>query len=255
MVKNILTAMFAGPAAFAVLAKLDDRLNFNPIIERIVLNFDHFYRGVWTSISSFVNLDLSQFSNLLSLIVLLFCTVAMNLMRGARKSYISARVRGAEEKRNEYLARTFTALVAFLFLMFTCVIFSVPQLIPAMTLLEGTLNLSKDSLRDYKQTRNKKQRVFACLNLTALVMAYLTILPFATYATISINSPEIESDIQWWVIALFCYPLSILFYLAIKYCKQSLANIAYWVIGVFLVNWVSVIALPVTSEYLDRIGV
>ena len=71
--------MFSAPAALSILAKLDDRLDFRPILERIVLNFKKFSEEFWHYIGLLIEIDLGFISNYLSFLALSIFPVLISL--------------------------------------------------------------------------------------------------------------------------------------------------------------------------------
>jgi len=252
VILRILKIMLGGPAALALLAKLDDRLNFNPLLERIILNFETFYIGIWSSVSDYLGVDLTPFASLLTIITLLIVPVTFNAVRRATSAVSNDT---SEATLFETRIRIFNGIMAVAFLVYVLVIFQLSPLIPAIGMIGGLITYGDNfKVRCSKET-TKRGRIWAKFPTLALAMAYACILPFAVYAAIKSSNPGSSLDIRWWMLPMFCYPLTFLFWYATEKCTEALANVALCVLGIVLINWFSVTAIPSVSAYLDQIGV
>ncbi|SDF07720.1 hypothetical protein SAMN05421720_13012 [Rhodospira trueperi] len=112
--------MFSAPAGLSILAKLDERLDFLPLVERIILKFKTFSMAFWSFISSIINVDLTFVNVYLSFLALSFIPVILSVrMIGTvnafpymtelarRKKEIEARHRTEIKEIEEYLDKKF----------------------------------------------------------------------------------------------------------------------------------------------------
>ena len=71
---------FGVPAGLALLSKLDERLDFGPILERVVLKFNVVSEYAWSAIGSFIDRDLSAYHGLLSFFALSFGLILRSII-------------------------------------------------------------------------------------------------------------------------------------------------------------------------------
>ncbi|MGQ7845624.1 hypothetical protein ACUNV4_14160 [Granulosicoccus sp. 3-233] len=194
-----LGVLLGGPTAFAALAEIDDRLELNPILERIVLNFDTFQESAWSDISHFLNLDidLTKFASLLTITTLLFMPVVIDVVK--RGFY------GTTDKAERTIFETRLVIIkGVIGLGFMCLLltmFGLPMLIPLMTFLGALIVKGKQSIPIYKKATTIKSRFCALFTIIIMLTCYIIALPMSVYAALkSVNGGTIP-DVDWWVVS------------------------------------------------------
>jgi len=163
-------------------------------------------------------------------------------------------------KSHEDFILDITAIVppSYLFLLFLLTAFRLVPMIPLIFLFAGIVSMANDSKVRFRQATSTKDHLLAI----APILTYFTIstsilLPMSIYAALKMTTfGSITIDeINWWVLVLFAYLITLLLWYTWEKCSEALANTALCLIGVFLINWVAVTAIPATSAYLDQIGI
>lgn len=85
--KSWIITAFAAPSALAVLAKMDDRLDFLPFLERIISGFDKVSLFAWRLIGNIIHSDLSEIHGVLTFYVI--CLAMMLRFSLGKKNFAS----------------------------------------------------------------------------------------------------------------------------------------------------------------------
>lgn len=233
--KEVLAATLATPAALSVLAKMDKRLDFSQILERIVLGYDTFIIAVWSSISGILNFDLVPFRNWLTLLTILVLPAFFKLIPTMH------RIETSKEDNNTKIEPVFLIFslvfsLAFLYIFeiledFLLLVVCASFFIPVLTKLDESWGVGR-------------RGVFAALALFVCAAIY----------------PDFQSKygIPFWSIplsAFLVYFFGWVLLLTSFFSSRLISYIGLWVTGIFVVNFIATVARPWVEGYLDSIGV
>lgn len=266
MKKRILLAMFGSPAAIGVLSKLDSRLDFSPLLERMVLGFRRISDEVWARASEFLSINLAPYGDLLTIVMLLLLPVLVNIVfrtfwhvEATRtiseppETLEELKVIHAQELKNAYIG-AFNYFGSFAFIIIVLHLFELGDLwialvLPGMCLAYFSEYYSKSIVSVGKI---KKVALFS-FAVSWVVILVLGVVLFMKLALMG-NDENVYSNVFWVILLVGGLALSWLFYRASDYCSEAITNVALWVSGILIINWVTESLIPAFATFLDSAG-
>lgn len=266
MLKKIMIAMFAGPAALGVLAKLDERLDFTPLIERIILNFKVLSHAFWYLIEDMTGVHFSQYDDLLTIMLLLLLPVVYQFIM----SLTSSKKSGADTKPSQpttievldnkkewtkLYEQLLYVLVPSVFFMCVFTLFELDGLWVALILPGMAIHYITKIFRDLVNSHTKIEKFGKVIDLLSWFGALLFLFPLLVKIVLMKNNAVVYEDINWLIVGVIGLLLSWLLFRASDYCAVTITNVALWVVGVLTVNWVVTILIPSIEVFLESANV
>lgn len=247
VLREMLVALFATPAALSVLAKLDSRLDFASLLERIILNFDHVARAVWNAVSGWIGIDLTRYHQFLTFSVLLIAPILTTRVRSWLEHPIAGEAEPKEGKPGCILP-----IVAVCFLLWLIKLFEVGDsllfLAPVLMLL-----VVPAFAPDYWRERHDKTSLTNGIRL-AQGIGLLGLGLFSLWVGIrDLIDWEVPLDVKL-VFILFSIFGVVLIYYAFSEAMKTLAYAALWVSGIVILNWIATVAIPGVDAFLKGAG-
>jgi hypothetical protein len=219
---------FGAPGAIAVLAKLDESLDFGPLLRRIVLGFNTVSLAIWKYIGEILNFDLTEYHGALSLT--LICTGILISQRNGNENL------ELDRWRISFFVEIFSASLLVSVVGFGIKSSDLYQI--SLVTLFIFLSLSiyiGTSVRITHGAANGFFKIVAIILLSA-VAAYLD--PSATYVAVGFGSAILISTVIE----------------SVGVMKMVMTKIVVFAIGVYAIDFVSRVFLPRANEILDGIG-
>ena len=260
-----LALLFATPAALNVLAAFDKRLDFTPLLERMVLNFKSISNYVWSQIDGYFQFDFPEYYQPLTFLLLLVLptmsrVVSLYLIyrRDPKNQVVIIPELGEIEigfstfidRQN---AGLFLGTACFFFIVFLAVLFDLMVLfLPSFILIGLTAVLflawgwvaNKIGMELYEDEG-------AMVILTIIALSILGLMGNIVF----------PSEFSFWGAVVFLVGLVLagcwMFFPAIfvlfimSFGAKNIAYIALWVAGVLVINWIATIGVPAVEAFLD----
>ena len=262
---EILTLTFATPATLSILAKLDKRLDFAPLLERAVINFKSVSLYAWKQLEDLTGIIFTEYYEILtfSLLLLLptlYRTVSLYLIYRGDQSHRVMHISGYgdlpahfsyfAERRNE---DTLLVVSSFCFIVYLSVIFDLFSLFfPAFVLMVSLTILS--SCWGFLEKKFKLENfddyavpVFSVIPVLALVMIMSsdTFPEEFTFAAVSIYLVAAFANL-----AVITIPF-LFVSLILNFGAKNVAYVGFWFVGILILNWVAVTGVPAVEAFLD----
>ncbi len=258
--KDIISWMFATPAALSVIAKLDERLDFAIILERIIINFQIVSRAFWIKISTFISIDLSGIADQLTFVVLLMCPFIYEMIIFFQNKKLLDWDDDKYKNHRTYFWVTvaFLLAVSIIFDSFVYLIIFVTSFIILLLTALVTIFLVIhtiiyiDGIYDYFKINVKGNIYDAVTVIGVLIVLYFGIA--TTDFIYSIVYEYIMGDSNSGF--LINYLISFLCVFVVVQClliPTTVYRIGFWVLGILLVNYIATTILPALNSVLDGI--
>lgn len=225
--KSWLITAFAAPSALAVLAKIDDRLDFLPLLERIITGFDQISYYIWSLLGDIINIDLTKHHGVLSFY--LIC-ILMIVRFSIVKRIFQPRILAYKIAETVSMPLIFVALT------------SVSRWAPADYL---RMTLLFVCLFGYAISTEERDRV----GRGEIIIVIFTVAVFVIMFYI-FGSNRIEMAIPSVVGVVSMY--------TIRYIGTGnlfFSRVLIFCLGVFIINFTAEVLTPLVDGYLMKIGV
>lgn len=224
-----LATAFAVPSALAFLSKLDERLNFGPILERVILNYNIVSKSVWGLFSNLIGTNLSDMHGILTV----FTFYLIFIVRESLKIDLDIPQENKYLINIEKLSQSF--FVGFAFSQFDFSHYKLIILMAVFNLLNIKLNKFHPDKRTHEISYVKYLVIFLILFLIGshffLEENSIKIIIAATFALVISASNKI-------------IPLS----------KMYFSRVLVFGLGIFLIDWVAKSLIPNLETFLTTIG-
>ncbi len=104
--QNWLVNVFAVPAGLAVLASFSEKLNFGPIVERVILNYEKVSIAIWSYVAYIINIPLEPLHGILTFYVVLISVCARSVLISSN----------TDSTINHYIGESFSQSLILFFL-------------------------------------------------------------------------------------------------------------------------------------------
>lgn len=276
MRNEIMVWIFSAPGAVSFFKLLDDRIELTPILEKIVLNFEKVSDGFWLLVAKATGVNFDRFSDLLTFVCLILLPVLtqyiLNLLNltpqnkalgidgndqlpGTSVELYKAKLEELNEKELELNSRFIYWAITFFFLYYALYIFNLSGLIIPFILVGMSLEYVKKFYKNGKEADSSLMRTIHYLGGLLWVLILIIFTPLLFRSILVSSDVNAYSDINWIYFAVGSYFLSFLFFRATDYCHKSIGKIGLMTVGIWLFNWISVVAIPQINQFFESIGV
>ena len=260
---KLLAAIFAAPVALGFLAKLDDRLDFVPIIERIVLNFDRVSKAFWELISSTYNFNISEYHNILTFLTFI-ATLSFTsfFLRGIGRNsedldQVDIDELVDENRMTPYLLEQMVYTIATLIFvtayldMFDLNDYIYPYFIAGYVAAQILINAKYLRNVVFNKTLSSIAHLVIGVILIGFLLTFFGLFKDSVYSFYS--DPRFQ-HVQPRLLLYSLFTLTIISAYITLYCSRTITYSGLWCIGIYFLNWVAKDAIPAINMFLTNAG-
>lgn len=248
-IREILTVAFATPAALGVIAKIDKRLDFLPLLERIVLKYQVFLDFVGKKLSELLSIE---WINIDTLMFSVFVTLQLVVGRFYTDKHESD---GSPSLLWGYGSVVSIVVFSFVFNagegtrlgseVFPSILAIVCGIVFVSMLIIGLAEIVREPRFD------KATIIFFSITLAFGVLTIVAGRNFFSSWYLMQSSGFMNSFVS---VFFFVY-FMILVIIARNIGAKGPSYVILWVLGIYTTNWIGSEFLPQAHEILERIGV